>query len=132
MNDLYFFIKNIPDPLHFILWGLTNKLIVNSNNVFQCLFFFIHFKIITVCYSMFTVPIFFKIISTIIICLFFSAVAGAQQTTLICGGKYIGYDDQFLCQLIFGIYFLKGHIKNAKEVNANLCTRNSFSCKRIV
>ena len=37
-----------------------------------------------------------KIISAIIICLFFSAVAGAQQITLKCGGKYVGYDDQFI------------------------------------
>ena len=33
---------------------------------------------------------------TLILILIFSGVAVANQTTLMCGGKYIGYDDQFI------------------------------------
>ena len=33
---------------------------------------------------------------TLILILIFSGVAVANQTTLMCGGKYIGYDDQII------------------------------------
>ena len=32
----------------------------------------------------------------LVLCLLFAGVAAANQTTLMCGGKYIGYDDQFI------------------------------------
>jgi len=37
-----------------------------------------------------------KIIPFLAISWMFSEVANANQTTLMCGGKYIGYDDQFI------------------------------------
>jgi hypothetical protein len=37
-----------------------------------------------------------KLLTLLALILIFSGVAVANQTTLMCGGKYIGYDDQFI------------------------------------
>ena len=37
-----------------------------------------------------------KLISILVMGLLLCGVAVANQTTLMCGGKYIGYDDQFI------------------------------------